>query len=200
MTLMHNDAYGHRFKFPMGPSLGCVTCCPFVAGQWIHEACHWSWGKLIIDSCPHIGPHCTTPPPGIRHPHPGLALPQPLNSLVPVPTFLTSDIWWPSLETCSNLLIWEPSSSPGTDIWWLKHLWLVSRWYACYWNTFVLSMNVERQFVFLKYNVQITLFGVECGSSITTHSFLLSSENYVAYWFLQKPSGFIKYILMYTCV
>ena len=70
-----------------------------------------------------------------------------------------SDIWWSSLETCSNLFIWGP---PASDIWWssletcsnLFIFWGFSqkwhlvvaieahavntiRWYASYWNAFL---------------------------------------------------------------
>ena len=39
-----------------------------------------------------------------------------------------SDIWWPSLETCSNLFTWGPPCS--IDIWCL----LASGRYSSYWN------------------------------------------------------------------
>ena len=49
-----------------------------------------------------------------------------------------SDIWWPSLETCSNLFTWG-SLPPCTDIWWLlKDMQLASGQYASYWNAFLL--------------------------------------------------------------
>ena len=53
-----------------------------------------------------IGPHCTRIPTtwDLRTPS------------------STSDIWWKSLKTCSNLFIWRPNPM-STDIWWppLKH-------------------------------------------------------------------------------
>ena len=51
-----------------------------------------------------------------------------------------SDIWWPILETCSNLFSCGPPN--GTDIWWLmKHIQLPSWQYASYWNAFLLSLQ-----------------------------------------------------------
>ena len=48
----------------------------------------------------------------------------------------TTDIWWPTLETCSNLFTRGPS--PSSHIWWwpLKQVWFASGWYASYWNAF----------------------------------------------------------------
>ena len=52
-----------------------------------------------------------------------------------------SDIWRPSLETCSNLFIGSRCTAPsiGTDIWWWppKLVWLASERYASYWNAFL---------------------------------------------------------------
>ena len=46
----------------------------------------------------------------------------------------TKDIWWSSLETCSNLY-----GTTCTDIWWpLKHVRLASGRYAFYQNAFLL--------------------------------------------------------------
>ena len=58
-----------------------------------------------------IGPHCAAPPP--RHKTWGPPIPvlppqdmRPGNpSHTPTPSSPTSDIWWPLLETCSNLYI-----------------------------------------------------------------------------------------------
>ena len=52
-----------------------------------------------------------------------------------------SDIWWPSLETSSNLFTWG-SFLPSTDIWWLlKHVQLASERHASYWNAFLFSIK-----------------------------------------------------------
>ena len=63
-----------------------------------------------------------------------------LTSLYPPkPQPQASDIWWPSLETCSKPLHLR------TALEWhlvvpLKHMGFVSRWYASYWNTFFLLL------------------------------------------------------------
>ena len=50
----------------------------------------------------------------------------------PLPLLPASDIWWSSLETCSNLFTAGPPSPTGTDIWWwpLKQVRLASGLYA----------------------------------------------------------------------
>ena len=74
-----------------------------------------------------IGPHCTSPPapalaPSDMGPHrtghlPGFGAPQQCN--LTEQRRPASDIWWPSLETFSNLFT---SGTPSVDIWWLlKH-------------------------------------------------------------------------------
>ena len=56
------------------------------------------------------------------------------------------DIWWPSLETCSNLFIGPHTSlysTPphSTDIWCPpKHVQLASKGYASYWNAFLFAV------------------------------------------------------------
>ena len=37
-------------------------------------------------------------------------------SLTLAPASFINDTWWPTLETCSNLLTWGPP--PASDIWW----------------------------------------------------------------------------------
>ena len=92
-----------------------------------------------------IGPHFTGTPPAQT---PGL---DPTIQWLPA-----SDIWWPSLETCSNLFTWW-SFPPSTYIWWLlKHVQLASGWYASYWNAF--------------------LFSIKHGTRILSVSFLLGTQ------------------------
>ena len=89
----------------------------------------WSGVKGV--PCDHytscIGPHCTAPPQPQHWPlqtwdltGQGTCL-----ALVPPSNVISqnrppaSDIWWPSLETFSNLFT---SGTPSVDIWWLlKH-------------------------------------------------------------------------------
>ena len=46
---------------------------------------------------------------------------------------LPTDIWWPSLDTCSF-------EGPRSNIWWwpLKHIWFAIGQYASYWNALLL--------------------------------------------------------------
>ena len=44
----------------------------------------------------------------------------------------STDIWWSSLKTCSNLFIWGPNVYPHW--YWHLHAWLASGRYASYWN------------------------------------------------------------------
>ena len=72
--------------------------------------------------CPlpqNMEPHCTGPPTDMR-PH---CTAPPAPNLSPISldmephcTGIASDIWWPRLETCSNLF---NSLSTSADIWWL---------------------------------------------------------------------------------
>ena len=119
-------------------------------------------------SCDHypwcIGPHCTDPP------APGLALstsshgtslckdPLALGpSLDMAPHYTgpaTSDIWWPSLETCSNLFISElrtlfcPTSTDILIL--LTHVWSAQPGgthhtgkFSCFWSMFPLSSSTH---------------------------------------------------------
>ena len=69
--------------------------------------------------------------------------------------------YWKPVQTCSlDLTVWGPS---GTDIWWPpKDMWLASRQYASYWNTFLLwnvftaSLWSCRQVMILWYHWSLT--------------------------------------------
>ena len=68
-----------------------------------------SYGKVMFSQlcvCLSTETHPHNPPPTPPHIRHG------------TPWSLTSDIWWPSLETCSNLFTWPPSSHPN----WYWHL------------------------------------------------------------------------------
>ena len=57
-------------------------------------------------------------------------------ALAPPPV---SDIWWPSLETCSNMFT-SRSLLTSTDIYWQStHVRLASAQYASYWNVFLFN-------------------------------------------------------------
>ena len=65
--------------------------------------------------------------------------PQTWDLTVQVP--FSNDIWWPRLETCSNLTTWWPTPRlPHQPCWYLVTIELstvrasASRWYASYWN------------------------------------------------------------------
>ena len=69
------------------------------------------------------------------------------GNLSPLPP--VSDIWWWSLQTCSNLFIWGPTL-PSNDIWWwqlkFKHLRFPRGRCASYWNAFLLfSRSIHDQ-------------------------------------------------------
>ena len=91
-------------------------------GQWKCDYSSWC-----------TGPHCTglAPyPPDIRH---------------GTPSPPASYIWWPFLETCSNLFTW--GSPPHTHIWgppigWM-HVLLASGRYASHWNAFLSTMKMR---------------------------------------------------------
>ena len=54
---------------------------------------------------------------------------------------LASDIWWGSLETCSNLFIWRPPGvTSGGGLWNWRYV--ISEW-ASYWNAFLLPTARE---------------------------------------------------------
>ena len=57
-----------------------------------------------------------------------------------------TDIWWLSLETCSNLFSWEPIQT-STGIWWLKHVRLASRQYTSCWNALLLSTVISHELI-----------------------------------------------------
>ena len=67
-----------------------------------------------------IGPHCRALP---RHQTiRNGSTPSPWTSYMWPPA---SDIWWPSLEICSNLLIWGLPPLTIPSIWWPKLKWAV---------------------------------------------------------------------------
>ena len=69
---------------------------------------------------------------------------------------ISTDIWWPRLETFSYLFTF--GSPTGTDNWWLlKHVWLASGRYTCYWNAFLL-IKLALWFCFDTYKTSITVF------------------------------------------
>ena len=86
------------------------------------------FSRICLSRGVDIGTALHPPPPDMGPPGPGSP---------------ASDIWWPSLEICSNLFI-EPHctgllSPTSTDIWWpLKYIRLASGRYASLWNAFLL--------------------------------------------------------------
>ena len=74
------------------------------------------WQIISCDHYPrHIGLHHTwNPPPSCRAPPHQYRTPP-----------AASDIWWPRLENCSNLLTWGPLSLTVVTSggWLLKHIW-----------------------------------------------------------------------------
>ena len=77
--------------------------CLFIRGGSLCN--HYPW-------C--IGPHCTTPSQPSQAPPPKISHHQIWDPLASPPT---GDIWWPSLETCSNVFIWGRPQPTSTDIW-----------------------------------------------------------------------------------
>ena len=85
-----------------------------------------------------IGPHSAGPPPWLWPQHPWtsnlgprapvLSPPQELRHGTPWTWCPSSDIWWQSLETCSNLFTWGPTLPTGTDIWWPPEHNTVGKW------------------------------------------------------------------------
>ena len=64
----------------------------------------------------------------------------------PSPCSPANDIWWTSLETCSNLFIWphwiasSHTHCCSTEIWWPpKHVQLASGWYTPYLNAYLFN-------------------------------------------------------------
>ena len=72
---------------------------------------------LVLPLPLDMGPHCAGAPPLWTW---DLAVHGPLPSV--------SNIWWPKLETYSNLFTWLHPNT-GANIWWL---WPESGWYASY--------------------------------------------------------------------
>ena len=114
------------------------------------ESCHclptklWE-GNFFSHVClsVHRVPHVT-----ITHDALDLTV-QGLTPSVEVTSPSISDIWWPWLETCSNLFTWGshcPGSTPVLTScgWLLKHVQWVSRWY---WNAFLFY------FILLKHKI-----------------------------------------------
>ena len=94
----------------------CLSFClsPFYLYPWCMES------------------HCTGSPLDIR---PGTPNPPSRHQTWRPPA---TDIWWSSLETCSNLLIWGPRASARhlvVDI--EAHIVSTSRRYSSYWNAFL---------------------------------------------------------------
>ena len=88
-------------------------------------------GKGLHLTIVHDALDLTLQAPHIRH---GTPQPQPQSQ----PS--TSDILWPSLETCSNLFTPRMPRPNSIDIWWLpKYIWLTSRKYVFHWNAFLFS-------------------------------------------------------------
>ena len=64
------------------------------------------------------------------------------------PPPLATNVWWPTLETCSDLSIWRleepPPHIPRSNIcWWtLKQVWFASGRYASHWNVFLFLVNL----------------------------------------------------------
>ena len=123
----------------------CVTVC----NSLLFITAHQREGNVFIQVCLSTGgsnmtiiqdalDHPPLPPPPDMGPHwTGTPPPPDMDLTGQGPP--TSDIWWPSLETCSNLFT---SGLPPTSayIWWpLKYVRsaLVSRRYASYWNAFL---------------------------------------------------------------
>ena len=98
-----------------------------------------------------IRPQCTAPLPHISDMGPLPGPPQPHSPDTP-PDIThgtqpqASDIWWSSLETCSDLFIWRPTPI-GTEIWWPKQQ-MSGRWYASYWNALLPSATKLRRLCF----------------------------------------------------
>ena len=108
-----------------------------------------------------IGPHCTGP--HCTSPQPCRPVPDPVpvhRTSVPAPPayrsfhFLqdpdhtphpVSDIWWPRLETSSNLFTWGHHwTGPRSPVlsssgWLLRHVRQASGRYASYWNAFLFA-------------------------------------------------------------
>ena len=112
------------------------------SGVSVHHSLQGEEGS----TCDHypwsFGTHCTgpqpCPPPDKGHGTP--QAPDPAPSPEPAPA---SDIWWSSLETCLNLLIWTSLYRPpkSTDVWWLpKHAQLASGRYQSYRNSLLLVL------------------------------------------------------------
>ena len=84
---------------------------------------------VYLLECPHVTIIYDTLEPTVQHPPP--AMTSQTSDLGPP----ARDIWWPSLETYSNLFICGPPI--GTDIWWPKLAQLASGRYASYLNIVV---------------------------------------------------------------
>ena len=99
----------------------CSSFCPKCRG-------------VLCDHYPCMGPRCTgTPPPPWPQSHPPA---HEMDPPVPIPN--ANDIWWPKLQSCSNLFICEHPR----QCWYLvaieAHTFGTS---PSYWNTFLLQLR-----------------------------------------------------------
>ena len=105
-----------------------------VVGRWCFQSCvsvslsvHSGDGVLMwaLPMIPCIGPHCTAPL-DIRHGTPLIPALSPCKWHSPPArrgSYPVTDIWWTSLETCSNLFTWAHPFPQYWHIWWsLKHV------------------------------------------------------------------------------
>ena len=88
-------------------SIQCVSVCPQEGPIWPLPMLHWTSLYRALPSPPYV----QRPPP----PTPTLA-PSRHRTLLYSPLPPANDIWWPSLETCSNLFT---SGPPSHQCWYL---------------------------------------------------------------------------------
>ena len=98
-------------------------------------------GGVPCDRCPWcIGLHQEPPEVSTGGPHVTIihdALDLTIDSPIPPPP--ASGIWWPRLETCSNLFTWgHPHPVLTSGVWLLKYIRWASGMYASHWNDFLL--------------------------------------------------------------
>ena len=186
MTITH-DAFDLTVQDPMAlaPLQSSLVLAPPVMGT------PWLWPPPDME---HLDPLAQAPclsRPGTWGPSQPQLLPPDIGHGLPghSPLLVTSGgHHWRPVQTCS--LEFTVRMPHCTDIWWsLKHVWLASRWYACYWNAFLFfdadstSSTIEKLFSVVIEEKTHTETGIDLQaqrfrSHIETHFYELLGHSY----------------------